>query len=620
MRKKIALAAFELIDKKLFDFQKFILNDLKSVVDDIYIITSEYLSNSDLEWIKSKDIIFIKSNHVIDIFKWKDAINYLFSNNSIYSITSLTLLNDSFFGPFKTFKSIYADMDKYNYDFWGITSHGEMCTSEGKFFPQFIQRYFSVYSKKVLCSNCFIDFWNNITNENEMIDEKTEFVFTKYLEDEGFRWGVYCDTSKVDICNPQNYISNILFRPYRLISEFNLPILSRFLFDIPREVELAYHLGDELKNALEYIKNETAYNMNYINRYVIENVSPFDVKNKYGLEYILPHNSMVVNKRRNAVLLVHLFYEDLFVKLVPKLLNVPVWIHIIITTNSYSKKTKIIEICKENKIRNYEIDIVLSKGREWSAFLIGVKEKLLKYDYIGFIHDKKSSQLFYSTVGESFNDFLWNNMIDNEAYIESIFEQFDSDDNLGILSPEIVYHGEYWCHYSDFWTICFDGTRELAKRIGIDDTKINHDPIITIGSCFWARKNALKKLLEYNFVYNDFQEEPIPIDGALNHFLERIIAYVARDAGYYTGSIINQEYAQLYLINYEYMLRKILIKETENGTNVTTFNSMLESLEEKKKPISSQNKFSNTIKCLYYKMINSFLKTESGKPYNNLKK
>ena len=59
----------------------------------------------------------------------------------------------------------------------------------------------------------------------------------------------------------------------------------------------------------------------------------------------------------------------------------------------------------------------------------------------------------------------------------------------------------------------------------------------------------MEKLFTCDLDYSDFKEEPLPVDGELNHVLERIIIYVAQNAGYYSGIVENLEYAALDLQN-----------------------------------------------------------------------
>jgi len=51
-----------------------------------------------------------------------------------------------------------------------------------------------------------------------------------------------------------------------------------------------------------------------------------------------------------------------------------------------------------------------------------------------------------------------------------------------------------------------------------------------VGTMFWARSEAMKPLIHLNLQWEDYPEEPIPIDGSMLHALERII-------GNFTGTM-----------------------------------------------------------------------------------
>ena len=70
-------------------------------------------------------------------------------------------------------------------------------------------------------------------------------------------------------------------------------------------------------------------------------------------------------------------------------------------------------------------------------------------------------------------------------------------------------------------------------------------PVAPHGSCFWFRTDALRKLFKYDWKYEDFPEEPLPIDGTISHAIERCYAYVAQDAGYYSAIVMCDEYAKI---------------------------------------------------------------------------
>ena len=70
---------------------------------------------------------------------------------------------------------------------------------------------------------------------------------------------------------------------------------------------------------------------------------------------------------------------------------------------------------------------------------------------------------------------------------------------------------------------------------------------VALGTVFWAKTKALKKLLTYPWKYDDFPEEPMAIDGTISHAIERILPYVAEDAGYDTKTVMSDRFCHTLL-------------------------------------------------------------------------
>lgn len=287
-----------------------------------------------------------------------------------------------------------------------------------------------------------------------------------------------------------------------------------------------------------------------------------------------------VERNTNAVF-VYLFYEDLFEKSLKQLTNIPNNCDIYIATNTERKlvslKKKVDRILLD---KNVYLHIHVGKGRDVSALLVLFNNYCLKYEVICFIHDKKSSQMKYESVGRDFNNHIWESLIGSEEQVKNILNSFRDEKHLGLLVPSMVSHGEYFHTAIDLWTVCYDGTVELAEKLGLDVIIKGDKNPVSVGTAFWARTIALKKLFEFDFSYEMFPDEPFPIDGSISHCIERIFPYVALDAGYYTGIVYSKDIASNSLLNQSYELNKILKKLDQiEGINTATLKTTLESLD-----------------------------------------
>jgi rhamnosyltransferase len=93
------------------------------------------------------------------------------------------------------------------------------------------------------------------------------------------------------------------------------------------------------------------------------------------------------------------------------------------------------------------------------------------------------------------------------------------------------------------------------------------------GTAFWCKTDALAPLLFYPWRYEDFAEEPLPVDGTISHGIEHILPYVAQSQGYLSGTVATAEYQSLYVANFQYMLGSI-IREKLLPQGIIQFSSL----------------------------------------------
>jgi len=116
---------------------------------------------------------------------------------------------------------------------------------------------------------------------------------------------------------------------------------------------------------------------------------------------------------------------------------------------------------------------------------------------VGHIHGKRSLFASDRVVGESWREFLWQNLLGNiYPMMDIIAGKFSDDAGLGIVFPDDP-------HLSD-WDYNRDIAERLAARVGING-KLPPFFNFPIGTMFWARPKALAPLFALGLQWSDHE-------------------------------------------------------------------------------------------------------------------
>ena len=545
------------------DYVKYLINDMINNLEELYIVVNGVLSKEGEIILKQYTAnIIIRPDIGFDVGGWQDAILNYIGFEKIVEYDELILFNDSFFGPLYPFKEVFSIMDQEKIDFWGLSSHGAApgtgaCPYGDR--PRYLQTYFLGFRKNLVESEEFQEFWKTlpIFKKFEEVGEGFGCVFTKGFEDLGYKWKAYSDTSDLESEDIRKNMSFHTFNPYDMVARRKFPIVKRKLFITEKDTILRFNYGDELRKTLEYIEKNSNYDLDMIYRYLLRTYNLYDLKNSLNMNCVLPYKVKqggTIKKQGRAVVIAHLYYPELFDYCIGYLRNIPRNIDIVITIGNEEKKEILQKKCEKQMEHPVMIRKVNERGRDLSALLVGCHDLIKQYEYLCFVHDKKSVQKEYITVGTSFCDLLWENMLKSEEYICNILNTFEKNEILGMLVPPNVYHGTYFWSSTNYWTICYQGTKRLASALGIEAKIEKEKQPVSVGTVFWCKTKALNKLFEFPFEYEDFPTEPLPNDGSISHILERIIPYVAQHHGFLTSTVMNTEYAETEITNFRYML------------------------------------------------------------------
>lgn len=567
--KRICLFCFYDRDGIVDDYVLFYLRALKELNMEIVIICNgaiTQLGKFKLEEIANK--VIIRDNEGFDAWAHKTAIEQI-GWNRLRDYDEILITNSTIMGPVTSLQNVFESMTDRKLDFWGITKH--LSFQENPFYckygytPEHLQSYFIVFCERVIKSDIFMGFWKELpllNSYNEAVG-KYELILTKTLGDAGFAYDSYVDAQKYAPFTVQALADY----PVKIIEEDGCPFFKRRMFFNDYYVPLNSNAGQQSVLLYRYLIDSKIFDMNLFWVNMLRTCHISELSRNIGLIYILPaYNETPVKTDKKTLFFLHLHYTDLFEKYLSFIENFPDTTDILITTNDDGKKEELTQLTKKisQSKRSIQIHKVPNRGRDMSALWVAMKKNLISYDYVCFVHDKKTTQLNPGTVGASWGYKLLQNTVGSKEFVNSIISCFEREERLGLLAPPAPIHGPYVKFCQNVWTVNFENTVELAKKIGIHvPIHVDHDPVSAIGNCFWFRPDALSKLIEYPWDYQDFPEEPYPVDGSISHAIERIYSFAAQENGYYTGILMENSYAGIEYFNLEYYLKHGYVS-TEN--------------------------------------------------------
>lgn len=322
----------------------------------------------------------------------------------------------------------------------------------------------------------------------------------------------------------------------------------------------------------------------------------YQIVREKGLNYILS-SSVQANYDRKYFLdkvgvFMHLYYREDVDYYLSFLEKIPFGIHVYISVSDTEMRETIEDYIKQEKIPECYILDKENRGRDISALLVAFREKILTYKYVCFVHDKKPKGHSENVLHETreWISGMWNNMLASQTYIFNVIDLFENNEKLGLLVPPEM--AGIWCNhaYSDMWKTDFDNTVKLAECLNLSCNIDIQYPPITIGTVFWCRTDAMRKLFLKKWRYTDFREEPLPLFGTLGHAVERILAYVAQDADFDTAYVMTEDFARSYIFQLKDTLREAYKNLNDVGIYSLARRELYSVLQEKITAYINQNR------------------------------
>ena len=549
------------------DYISYFLSDLTQNVDRLLIIVNGQLDEENRDKLAQFGEVYFRENDELDVGAYKFGLEKI--GKALATFDELILLNNTIMGPIYPFKETFDKMLTKDVDFWGLTKVGdigigEALLSKSKYdkYYEHIQSHWIAVRKSLFLSQDWQKFWDElpyITDYDTSVG-MYEAAFTKYFSDLNYKWEVSVDSDNIYPHSP----CPIYDLPKQLIEQGRCPIFKkRAVFnDLERSVIVGS--GEQNPELFEYIKTATDYPIELLAKAILPYYH-YDLihKNMANVSIMSRTESKVKDSQSKIALIMHLYFEDMVDDFLSYASYFPKTVDIFITTSQANVKAKV-TARKQDIQQNITVVDVDNRGRDVSALLVGAKPIITSgdYDLVCFTHDKKTLQLGSETSGYSFAHKCYENIHGSAQYVSNVISLFDDNKQLGLAVAPAPNHGDYFWTVEKNWTPDpknLSNTKSLLERLAVHvPIALDHQPIAPIGSVFWFRPQAMSKLFDHDWQIEDFPGEPLPVDGTISHAIERSYPFIAQDAGYYTHTIMNDQYAAIEYLNLSYYLKRVL--------------------------------------------------------------
>lgn len=515
----------------------YLLQHIAKIYSKIVLISNSTLASNDLERLDGLYTTFIQRENIgFDFGAWKDALLHE-GWDALAEYDSVTLMNDTCFGPLFDLADTYSTMESRVADFWGLVKISAAdigMPGTNRAVPEHLQSYFLCFKNAVVISCCFREFWENVLFETDInaAIQKYETQLTTYLFDNGFCYDTMLSSGK-----KQLVLMDVAVKRPDLILDHKIPFIKIKAFT---ENQIFINIY-----TMKMIENDTNYPISLIERHCSFQFEP-NISLKISSK-VLPlckktyFDSPIILQSVRIAIHVHAFYIDIFESMLDKLQEIPFYFNLYITTDTNKKAEQIYKIIQNKNIFQLTNVIVTgNKGRDVYPWLL-ISDALNDYDLVCHIHTKKSSAAEV-LIGKIWLQELLDLLIGNCAFIVSAFI---NDKTLGIVIPDVPSFFQFEAPQFFSKNVVLQRLMQnlwenlhCKKSISFATKKC---VIFPYGNMFWYRPKALSPLFNLAIDEMEVPSEPLSSDGTILHALERLPVYVSWSEGYDYRIIMNSD-------------------------------------------------------------------------------
>ncbi|HEM3637061.1 TPA: rhamnan synthesis protein F [Streptococcus suis] len=400
------------------------LKSIRSIYSDIVFVSNSHVSKDKVQYLQSERLIdfFIQRDNIgYDFAAWKEGLNQV----TFYQYDSVTLMNDTCFGPLWDLEDYYSQFDNdVNVDFWGMTNHLEK-KIDSVVVPEHLQSYFMVFKKRILQSQAFVGFWSSVSELTDIQDviKLYESQLTKILLSEGYSYKCVLDTS---ICCKTLENRNVTLEYPEVILKNNVPFI---------KIKSFTEYPDRIYSLLHLVRMKTKYPVELIERHLRQIIIP-------GTSFIpqirVSQTTETVLFSTSVLLHIHIESVSIFEEYIEELCKIADRCQLLITLPEADFSNKCIIV--ERYLFTYQLRGQIIKVTDELHFFETVKNYMGDAKYLAHITVKQTKELKYS-VEDIIDRYQLRKMFFTS--FDTVISNFESQSNLAVVIPDLTTNQRY---------------------------------------------------------------------------------------------------------------------------------------------------------------------------------
>lgn len=415
---------------------------------------------------------------------------------------------------------------------------------------------FAVFGPALLASDTVRTFWQDFNGSDFWSDfERGLAPFARLLERHGHDIFYPFAPDQLQTTDPR------LYEVHRLVAQ-GCPCLPLEIFSLD---PLLHDLNAiALRPALDMLRENHPAAYRAAMRHASRTVPLREFNANADQFEVLPEQAVRPDKTQWSfgivAVFIHAYYPEMIEELAGLAANIPAPHHLFVTTASEENRQIIEEHLLASGYASDAVDVRVveqNRGRDMSSLFITFRDVILsgRYEVALRLHSKRTPQVS-PRVAEEFKMHLFENLVANRGYVSNLLDKIEAEPDIGLLMPPIIHIGFGTLGHS--WFNNYTGVRQLADKMGFDVPLDRSTPVAPNGTMYWFRTDALRRMFEWPWNWEDYNKEPHHIDGGQAHVQERLIGYCAQTAGYRIVSVMTPKSAARNYAKLEYKLQRLM--------------------------------------------------------------